>query len=191
MKNETRHDYAFDYPELDKMSEQEFYDTYKNFMFAVAINEGLDHYQADMAIDDVLVVIFVKRRCHFDPEKSPFSNYLATMVRNACRSVRRMDHRYVSYEEKDMVLICEENGAVVKDRHERGEIRKLVEEAIEILRKEGRSKKAVDAVAMMLLDEEGPTEIAQKLNVRPDYVSVAMNHYRPRLQAILRRLMAQ
>ena len=110
MKNETRHDYAFDYPELDKMSVEEFYDTYKNFMYGVAYNEGLDHYQADMAVNDVLVVIYMKKRCHFDPERSPFSNYLATMVRNASRSVRRKDRRYVCYEEPDMVRLCDDSG---------------------------------------------------------------------------------
>lgn len=192
MKKETQFDDAFDFPELSRMSAKVFYSTYRNFMHSIARSEGLDHGQADMAIDDVLITIFMKHACYFDPKKSRFSNYLATMVRNACRSLRRRDHRYVNVEEEGLVRACEENGAVTGNcAYEPGEIRGYVEEGIRILRKEVRSQLMVDAFAMMLLDEERPMDIARKLNVRPDYVSLAKNRCLPRLRAIVREIMSK
>ena len=66
-----------------------------------------------------------------------------------------------------------------------------MEEGIRILRKEVRSQLMVDAFAMMLLDEERPMDIARKLNVRPDYVSLAKNRCLPRLRAIVREIMSK
>ena len=191
MKKETRHDNAFDYPELDKISAQEFYDIYKNFMLSIAKAEGLDHGQADMVINDVLVIIYVKRRCHFDPTVSRFSNYLATIVRNACRSLKRREHRYVNCEEGDLARLSDNNRVVsIDNAEELADIRKMLEEGIRILRTEVRSQLMVDSFSMMLLKGERPKDIARMLNVRPDYVSLAMNHCKPRLRAILKRIMA-
>ena len=192
MKKETQFDDAFDFPELSEMSANAFYKTYKYFMHSIARSEGLDHGQADMAIDDVLITIFMKHACYFDPKKSRFSNYLATMVRNACRSLRRRDHRYVNVEEEDLVRVCEENGAVTGNcAYEPGEIRGYVEEGIRILRKEVRSQLMVDAFVMQVIDGGRPKDIARKLNVRPDYVSLAKNRCLPRLRAIVSEIMSK
>ena len=124
MKKETNFDAAFEYPELGKMSVREFFATYKNFMYSIVKSEGLDAYQADMAINDVLITIFMKHRCCFDPNRNRFSNYLATMVRNACRSIRRKERRYVYVEDDELVRICEENGSITRSNaHDSGEIR--------------------------------------------------------------------
>ena len=89
-----------------------------------------------------------------------------------------------------MIQIFEENGALVQDKElEAKEIRKCIDEGIQILRQEVRSQLMVDAFVMMVIDEERPKDIAQKLNVRPDYVSLAKNRCLPKLQAILRRIM--
>ncbi len=190
MNKETRNDFDFNNPNLDGMSTREFFDIYKKLMFSVAIKEGLDKGDADMAVDDVMLTIFVKKACNFDPKKSHFSTYLTTMVRNACRSLKRREHRYMYFEEEDMIQIFEENGALVQDKElEAKEIRKCIDEGIQILRQEVRSQLMVDAFVMMVIDEERPKDIAQKLNVRPDYVSLAKNRCLPKLRAILRRIM--
>ena len=189
MKKETNCNAAFEYPELDKMSDREFYETYRSFMYSIVKSEGLDHYQGDIAINDVLITIFMKHRCYFDPKKSRFSNYLATMVRNACRSLKRKERRYVNAEEDELVRLSESNGAVTSARnHASNEIRLWIDEAIKILRKEMRSQLIVDAFVMTVIEEERPLHVAQKLNVRPAYVSLAKNRCRPRFQTILRRI---
>ena len=190
MKNERRHDDAFDYPELGRMSDREFYSTYRNFMYSIARAEGVDCGMADMAIDDVMITIFMKHACYFDPKKSRFSNYLATMVRNACRRLRRRERRYVTYEVEELVRICEDY-RVVKHRSdcEADEIRKWIDEGIRILRREVRSQQMVDAFLMMVIEEKRPREVAKTLNVRPDYVSLAKTRCLPRFRAILREIM--
>ena len=55
MNKETCYEKSFDYPELDKMGAEEFYRTYKSFMFSVAQNEKLDHGQAAMFFVQTLV----------------------------------------------------------------------------------------------------------------------------------------
>ena len=190
MKKDTRHDDAFDYPELAKMSAEDFYRTYKNFMYSIAKHERLDYGKIDLAIDDVMITIFMKHACHFDPKKSRFSNYLATMVRNACRNVKRREHRYVNYEEEELTRLCEENGAVTSESaYDTDEQRKWIHEGIRLLRKEMRSKLMVDAFVMMVIGEERPKDIAKKLHVRPDYVSLAKNRCLPRLRAIIGKIM--
>ena len=187
---EERHDNAFDYPELEKMSADEFYRTYKGFMYAVAMKEKVDHGQAETAIDDVLETIFMKRACYYDAKTGKFSNYLATMVRNACRNLKRKGRRYVHYEESDMVRICEENGAVSRDKtHDVDDIRRWISAGIKTLRMEVRSQLMVDAFVMSFIDGERPKDVAITLNVRPDYVSLAKNHCLPRLRTIIRKMM--
>ena len=190
MTNETRHKEAFDYPELDKISAKDFYNTYRSFMFSIAHKEHLDYYQADMAIDDVMLTIYVKHACHFNPQKGRFSNYLATMVRNASRSLKRREHRYMYFEESDLVRMGEEKGAVANDKPQEAEdIRKCIDEGIQMLRKEVRSQLMVDAFVMTVIDQERPIDVARKLDVRPDYVSLAKNRYLPRFRAIIKAIM--
>ena len=187
---EERNETAFDYPELDKMSADEFYKTYGSLMFSVGLKECTDHGQVEMVIDDVMATIFMKRKCYYDPATGKFGNYLATMVRNACRSLRRKEHRYVDYEESDMVLISEENGAVTRDKtHNVDDIRRWMSEGIKKLRKEVRSQLMVDAFVMSFIDGERPKDVAVALNVRPDYVSLAKNHCLPRLRSIIGEMM--
>lgn len=192
MKKDTRHDDAFDYPELDKMSAEDFYRIYRNFMYSIAKSERVDYGTADLAINDVMITIFMKHACHFDPQKSRFSNYLATMVRNACRNQKRREHRYVNFEAEELTRLSEENGAVTPENaYDADELRKWIREGIRILRKETRSKLMVDAFVMMVIDEERPKDIAKKLNVRPDYISLAKNRCLPRLRAIIREIMGK
>jgi len=192
MNKETCYEKSFDYPELDKMGAEEFYRTYKSFMFSVAQNEKLDHGQAAMAIDDVMITIFMKNACHFDPRENRFSNYLATMVRNACRSLKRRERRYVAVEDDTLVRLCEDDGAVTRDISSNArEIRKCIDEGIRLLRKETRSQLMVDAFVMAVLEDERPMDVAKKLNVRPDYVSLAKNRCLPRLRAIVSDLLSR
>jgi len=192
MSNKSHYDDAFDYPELSTMSDRDFYRTYKNFMHSIAKQEGLDDGQAALAVDDVLITIFMKHACHFNPRKNRFSNYLATMVRNACRSLKRKERRYVGTDEEALARLCEKRGSFVcRSAYAPGEIMGLVQEGINILRKEVRSQLMVDAFVMQLIDEERPKDIALMLNVRPDYVSLAKNHCLPRLRAIVKTLMAK
>jgi len=192
MHKETCFDDAFDYPELDKLEAEEFYRIYKAYMFAIARAEVVDQGQAQMAIDNVLITIFMKRKCNFDPKKSRFRYYLASMVRNACRSLKRRERRYFACEDEELVRLCEDNGAVVHEKsYDAGEIRKCIDEAIRLLRKEVRSQLMVDAFEMMVIKEERPMDIAKKLNVRPDYVSLAKNRCLPRLRAIVEDLLSR
>ncbi|MBQ7650419.1 MAG: sigma-70 family RNA polymerase sigma factor [Victivallales bacterium] len=188
---EERQDSSFDYPELDKMSAAEFYDTFKNFMFSIGLKEG-DYYLAETAIDDVMATIFMKNKCHYDPKAGKFRNYLATMVRNACRSLKRKERRYVHYEESDMVLICEENGAVSRDTtHDMDDVRRWISEGIKKLRKKVRSQDMVDAFVKAYLDEERPKDVARALNVRADDISLAKHRYMSRLRAIIEEIMEE
>lgn len=190
MKKDTHHDINFDYPELDSMDDNEFYRIYKVNMYSVAWNENMDKGEADLAISNVMQTIFMKHACHYNPAKGRFTNYLATMVRNACRSLRRGERRYVNCDEDELVRVCEENGATTRvSEYLPGEISQFIDEAIRILRKEVHSQLMVDAFVMMVLEGERPIEVARKLNVRPDYVSLAKNRCLPRLRAILRKLM--
>lgn len=189
MEKDTRHDDLFDYPELDKMRAEDFFRIYKSFMYSITKSERLNRSDADLAIDDVMITIFMKHACHFDPKKSRFSNYLAAMVRNACRSLKRHERRYVNYEEEELMRLCEGNGAVTSNREfDAEELRKWIHEGIRILRKKMRSKLMVDAFVMMVIDGERPKDIAKKLNVRPDYVSLAKTRCLPRLRAILQEM---
>ncbi len=191
MKKETRHDEAFDYPNLSTMSAHDFYKTYMDFMYSIALKKCSDHGMADMAINDVMLTIYVKHGCHFNPQQGRFSNYLATMVRNACKSLMRKNSKYVNIEEEALVRLCDENHASAGLMPcEAKEIRQWVDEGIRRLRKEIRSQLMVDAFVMALIDEERPMDIAKKLNVRPAYVSLAKNRCLPRLRAILMRIMA-
>ena len=190
MNKETRYEKAFDDPELDKMGADKFDRTYKAFMFSLAQAEGLDHGQAEMAIDDVMITIYMKNACYFDPRKSRFSNYLATMVRNACRSLRRRERRYVAVEDDTLARLCEDNGAVIQDFPcDAEEVRTCIDEGIRLLRKEVRSQLMVDAFVMTVLEEERPMDVAKKLNVRTDYVSLAKNRCLPRLRTIVSNLL--
>ena len=192
MDKETRYEKAFDYPELDKMEAEEFYRIYKTFMFSIAHAEGLDHGQAEMAIDDVMITIYMKNACYFDPRKNRFSNYLATMVRNACRSLKRRERRYVAVEDDALVRLCEDNGAISRDFPcDAGEVRTCIDEGICLLRKEVRSQLMVDAFVMAVLEEERPMDVARKLNVRPDYVSLAKNRCLPLLRTIVSNLLSR
>lgn len=189
MKKETSHDEAFDYPNLNTMSARDFYKTYTGFMYSVALKKCSDHGLADMAVNDVMMTIYVKHGCHFNPQKGRFSNYLATMVRNACRTLMRKDSKYVNIEEEALVHLCDENHATAGLAScEANEIRQWVDEGIRRLRKEIRSQLMVDAFVMALINEERPMDIAKKLNVRPAYVSLAKNRCLPRLRAILMKI---
>ena len=98
----------------------------------------------------------------------------------------------MNFEEEELTRLSEENGAVTPENaYDADELRKWIREGIRILRKETRSKLMVDAFVMMVIDEERPKDIAKKLNVRPDYISLAKNRCLPRLRAIIREIMGK
>ena len=90
MKKDTRHDDAFDYPELVKMSTEDFYRIYKTSCIPLRSTRGLT---TGSSTWHIIITRFIKHTCHFNPKKSRFSNYLATMVRNACRNVKHREPR--------------------------------------------------------------------------------------------------
>lgn len=187
-KTNQNNDFDIDYPNLSKMSPEEFYRTYHSFMLGEASKEKIDHHQIDLVVDDVMLKIFVTRKFHFDPKKSPFRPYLATVVRNACRSLKRRERRYYCLDEDELVALCEINGASARDKAlEAREIRQWIDQGIEILRQEVRSKLMVDVFVMALIGNERPKDVARKMNVSPDYVSLAKNRCLPRLREILKR----
>ena len=183
---------SFDYPDLNNMGSEEFYKTYIGFMYYITHEEGLDRYMADLVIDDVMIIIFMKRRCYYNPKKGKFRNYLATMVRNASRSVKRRERRYISYHAEEMETICDARDndlLTMASSFEDVDIHKLIAEGIKILRTQVRSQLMVDVFVMMVIDHERPVDIAKKMNVSADYVSLAKKRCLPRLGTILRELM--
>ena len=178
----------FDYPNLNTMTADIFYKTYRSFMFAIAKSQGFCQLDANEVINEIMIKIFVDQKCGYKPERGPFRNYLAAMVRNECRSRRRKEKHFTYYEEKDMEKLCDDNEMFSPVSGYSRETIEWIEEGIKQLRKEVRSQIQVDTFVMMVIGKMSPTEVAEKLNVRPDYVSLAKIRCLPHFKAILRKI---
>ena len=179
----------FEFPQLNIITAEDFQKTYRPFMFAIAKSQGLDKLDADEAIENLMIKIFVDKKCGYDPKRGPFRNYLATMVRNECRSLCRKTKYFTYYEEQDLERLCDESGMSCQPQYSSKEFAIMVEEGIRQLRKEVHSQLQVESFIMTVIHEERPMDVAKKLNVRPDYVSLAKNRCLPRFRTILRNIM--
>ena len=178
----------FDFPNLNTMTAEDFYKTYRPFMFAIAQSQGFDKLDTDEIINDLMIKIFMEKKCGYNPECGSFRNYLVAMVRNECRSRRRKGKNVIYYEEQDLERLSDENDMSCQPRYISKEFISMIEEAIRQLRKEVRSQLQIDAFVMTVIHEERPMDVAKKINVRPDYVSLAKTRYLPRFRAILRAI---
>ena len=177
-----------DFPQLHTMTSEDFYKTYRPFMFSIAKSQRLGNLDAEEIINNLLIKIFMDKKCGYDPERGPFRNYLATMVRNECRSFHRKEKRFNYLEEKDLERLCDENGMFTQmSGYSRGTV-EWIEEGVRRLRKEVRSQVQVNAFVMMIIGRMSPTEVAEELNVRPDYVSLAKIRCLPRFRSILLKI---
>ena len=174
--------------QLDTITPDEFHRTYRNYMAAVAAGEGLDHQQVDEVIDNVMITIFVRKKCTYKADRGPFMPYLRVMVRNEARSLLRKERHYQCYEEKDMERLCDESGMCCQMKTGVRELGDEIQEGLRRLRAEMRSPLQFDAFAMMVIGGGRPKEIAERLGVRPDYVSLAKLRCLPRFRAILREI---
>ena len=187
MTSKTSADETFDYPELDKMDISEFQQTYKYFILSTARQLGMDDYQANVVLNDVLIAIYVKKSCHYDARQGKFSHYLSRTVRNMWRSMLRERKRYVDFSEEDLARFCDRS-AIAEDTIASSRILDWIREGIRILRTEVRAQQVVDVYLMTLIGKERPMDIEKRLHLRPGYASVAKNRCRPRLAAILNRI---
>ena len=178
----------FDYPNLNTMTADVFYKTYRPFMFSIAKSHGFCQLDAEAIISNLMIKIFVDKKCGYNPKRGPFRYYLAAMTRNECRSFRLKEKRFNYLEEKDIEKLCDDNEMFTPmSGYSRGTI-EWIEEGVRRLRKEVRSQIQVDAFIMMVIGRMSPTEVSEELNVRPDYVSVAKIRLHPRFKAILREI---
>ena len=86
----------FDYPQLNRMNVQDFYNTYRGYVYSIVRCEGLDHSYDNEVMDNILIRIFMKGGIRYTPEKGRFSNYLHSMARNCCRTIKRGFRHYVN-----------------------------------------------------------------------------------------------
>ena len=177
-----------EFPQLATISADDFYKTYLKYMFSVARSETINHYDADDVVSNVMCKIFVEKKCTYNPERGPFLPYLATMVRNEARSFYRKERRYQCFDEQNMERLCDDSGMTCQIKACSKEVAAWVEEGIHQLRKEVRSQLQVEAFIMMVIHEERPMDVAKKLNVRPDYVSLAKKRCLPRFRSILLKI---
>ena len=72
----------FNYPDLRTLDADRFNDLYWDAMVRMGRRAGFKYDIAELAASDVMIKIFVAKKCHYSPAKGPFPAYLNTMVVN-------------------------------------------------------------------------------------------------------------
>ena len=179
----------FRYSDLSNLSLDAFYKQYKDYLYAVARRGNYSESIADLALDDVLLKIH-HGKCQYDPQKGPFTNYLARMMCNACSNEARHDKHYIFQPEDIMTIISDDSDMTCSmDSALRAEeCQQMMEEALRRLSKEVRSPKRLRAFMLTVLQGESPNDVAKRLSVTPGFVYQARFQLLDRFRTLARNL---
>lgn len=179
-------DEQFNHPDLDTITPEEFYATYKNFMFKVGRQNGYDQFIVGTAIDDLILKICCERKHDYNPEK-PFASYLAKAVKNTCCNLWRPEDRYKILKDQLTLWYDEYSDDLLRARREvyRSE---LLRKALDRLSRKVSDKQKMEAFTQLVIDEERPADVARhtRLNISEIYQIKAQ--LLPRFRTILRCL---
>ena len=184
-------DTAFLYPDLNRITADDFYRQYQSLMFSAAYKCGYDYYTAEQAIDDVLIRIFCLHQCNYAPKRGTIISYLYGAIAKACYNQKRRDQRYQFCTEEEMAALCdqEESNLCSFDRQLRqAEKSKMMHTAMLLLGKEMASAKTQAVFELAVVEQERPREVARLLNVTPTFVYQVKQTWKRRFQELLDRI---
>ena len=99
-----------DRPQLNTISDDDFYKTYYKYMYKVARSEKLNHYDAEDIVNYLMIGLLVEKNYTNRPKRRSFLRYLATMVQKEARYLYGKEQRYQYYDNHDMEQLFNDNG---------------------------------------------------------------------------------
>ena len=179
----------FNYPDLRTLDADRFNDLYWDAMVRMGRRAGFKYDIAELAASDVMIKIFVAKKCHYSPAKGPFPAYLKAMVVNFCRNERRRSWRYLPTEDASLELFVNDNYTTptVEDAIRATEHREMIDAALRTIRGKMPSA-AYDVLRLTILDEAKPREIARQLGVSTADIAGIKTQWLPRYRCLLRQL---
>ena len=169
---------------------EDFYKTYKQFMYAVAHNAGYDYHTADDAINEVLIRLSTKC-CKFDPKRGKFRSYLAQMVRHACSNLKRDWYKEFAFEPEEVALISDQGSSTFSPAMfvQQEEHKQIMLDALDKLGEMNLDPQKVRAFRMTFWDGERPQDVAKALSMAPAEVHQATfrimkQYYRPLIKKL-------
>ena len=192
MVTQPNHSYtAFLYPDLTRITADDFYRQYQSLMFSAAYKCGYDYYTAEQAIDDVLIRIFCLRKCSYDPRRGTIISYLYGAIAKACHNQKRRDQRCQFCPEEELVALCdltESTHCSLERQLRRAEMERMMRTAMLQLGKEMASAKTQAVFELAVVEQERPREVARLLNVTPTFVYQVKQTWKRRFQELLDRI---
>lgn len=174
--------FDFDNPDLTNINVpgrnekvlEDFYRTYRQFMYAVARSAGYDYHTASLAINDVLIRLST-RGCDFNPARGKFRAYLAQIVRNTCSNVKREWQKEFAFEPEDIVLLSDKKCSTASPDMflQQEEHKQIMLEVEKHLWKTKLDPKAIHAFVRVALNGERPQDVAKALGMKPSEVHQA------------------
>lgn len=150
---------------------------------------GMDYDSCLDLVQNVAVKCWNDKRIGFDPSKGTLQGYLARIARNTAIDIwRKNRHNATPIEEKDLVLILENNGCHIDRELARKEIRALIDRGIEKMFTLYPSKNANEAFVMRFIDGAPTRTVMDTLGVDENYVNTSVHRCTKRLAAIISRL---
>lgn len=180
----------FNYPDLRTLDADRFNDLYWDAMVRMGRRAGFKYDIAELAASDVMIKIFVAKKCHYSRAKGPFPAYLKAMVVNFCRNEMRRSWRYLPVEDSSLELFVNDchTSPSVEDAIRATEHREMIDRGLRIIRKKMPSAKAYDVLRLTILDEAKPCEIARQLGVSTADIAYLKSQWLPRYRSLLRQL---
>ena len=187
MKDNIRDEY--NYPNLRTLDADRFHKLYWSEMLRMGRKAGYKFDIAELAASDVMIKIFVARKCHYSRAKGPFPAYLKAMVVNFCRNERRRSWRYLPVEDSSLELFVNDchTSPSVEDAILATEHREMIEAALRAIRGKMPSA-AYDVLRLTVLDEAKPREIARRLGISTVEIAGIKTQWLPRYRSLLRQL---
>ena len=185
-------DAQFNTPDLDSIMAEEFFATYKNFLFAVGRRITSDSHVIMTAIDDLAIQLCCKRKHNFDPTRgTSFKSYLAAMMRNRCYTEMRWDKKYVFLDEAMLDATCRETGDIsnlLEHALRADQCDRMIRQALRQMSEKVRDRRKMEAFTRLVIDEERPADVARNTRMDIHEIYQVKAQLLPRYRAILRRL---
>ena len=161
----------------------------KGLIIEVGRRLGMDLDSCQDLVQDVAVKCWNDKRIGFNPSKGTLQGYLSRIARNiAVDTWRKNRHNATPIEEKDLVLMLENNGCHIDMELARKEIRALIDRGIEKMFGLYPSKNANEAFVMRVIEDIPTKVIMATLGVDEGFVNVSVHRCMKRLAAIIRKL---
>lgn len=189
--------FDFDNPDLTGMNVpgkndaivDNFFNTYRGFMYTVAREAGYDYHIASLGINDVLIRLTSSKGCDFDRKKGRFSSYLAQMVKNMCYNQNRRWKREIPHADDEMEIICDQNDSTDSARIVlQDDQSQMLQKATRLLKQEITEPKKMEAFLLTVIHGESVKEVAKKLKKTTAFVSMQKFRLTSRFRDILERL---